>query len=408
MRSFLLFLCFFSFGQLDAQPGCTDPQANNYQPAATENDGSCTYAPTAYAPGQVANLPPDLEECSGLAWFGSRLWTHEDGGNGDVLYAIDTLTGAKIQTLTLPNTDNTDWEDLAENDEYLFIGDFGNNGGDRTDLRIYRIKKTDLLAGTAIPTTIDFSFSDQTDFSTANNANDFDCEAFFYWNDSLHLFSKNWLNFKTRHYVLPATPGTHTAQLRDSLNVQGQITAADISETGHAVLLGYNVNTGETFLWLLFDFAGSDVFSGNKRKISTGLALFTSQPEGIVFKNETQGYICSERYSALPQKLLSFDIGQWVNGTTSTHETQAAAGFRILPNPFQSAFSIEFFENTAGPTWLSLLDGNGRAVYKKQIGRVQRGELLNVDFGKNTLPSGIYTLVLERENYLQSAQVLKI
>lgn len=407
MRTFLLLLCFFSIKTLDAQPGCTDPLASNYDPAATENDGSCTYPATAYSPALVAQLPADLEECSGLAFFADRLWTHEDGGNDDVLYLIDTLTGAKLQTITLPNTDNTDWEDLAENDEYLFIGDFGNNGGDRTDLSIYRIKKTDLLSGSVIPSTIHFSFSDQTDFTNSPNANDFDCEAFFFWNDSLHLFSKNWLNFKTRHYVLPAEPGTHIAQLRDSLNVQGQITGADISNEGNAVLLGYNVNTGETFLWLLFDFVGSNVFSGNKRKISTGLALFTSQPEGIVFKNETQGYICSERYSTLPQKLLSFDIGQWVGGTNSTRETQQAQGFRVLSNPFHTEFSIEFFEKTKSPSWLTLLDRNGKTVFKKQIGHVQKGDLLKIDLGKNTLPSGIYTLLLERRNELQSVQVVK-
>ncbi len=408
MRKLLFFLCFLSFKTLDAQPGCTDPLANNYDPAATENDGSCIYPATAYSPILVAQLPSDLEECSGLAHFADRLWTHEDGGNGDVLYVIDTLTGAKLQTITLPNTDNTDWEDLAENDEYLFIGDFGNNGGDRTDLRIYRIKKTDLLSGSVIPSTIHFSFSDQTDFTNSPNANDFDCEAFFFWNDSLHLFSKNWLNFKTRHYVLPAEPGTHIAQLRDSLNVQGQITGADVSDTGNAVLLGYNVNTGETFLWLLFDFVGSNFFSGNKRKISTGLALFTSQPEGVVFKNETQGYICSERYSALPQKLLSFDIGQWVDGVSAAHETQQGQGFRVFPNPFQTAFTIEFFEKNEGPALLKLLDENGSAVWKKQLAQVQEGALIKIDMGENALPSGVYTLIIKEKNGIESTLLLKL
>ena len=68
--------------------------------------------------------------------------------------------------------------------------------------------------------------------------------------------------------MLPSTPGEHVAELRDSLNVQGQVTAADISDDGKALLLGYNTSTSEAFLWLLFDFKGSRFFTGNKRPIS--------------------------------------------------------------------------------------------------------------------------------------------
>ncbi len=31
-------------------PGCKDPMANNYNAAATVNDGSCTYDVTSYTP----------------------------------------------------------------------------------------------------------------------------------------------------------------------------------------------------------------------------------------------------------------------------------------------------------------------------------------------------------------------
>ncbi|HHM20593.1 MAG TPA: T9SS C-terminal target domain-containing protein, partial [Bacteroidetes bacterium] len=294
------------------QPGCTDPLAINYDPSATENDGSCLYPPTTYQPAEIATLA--LTECSGLIYFDDHLWTLLDSGNPDNIYELDTLTGAVIQTQAIPNADNKDWEDFAQDAEHIYIGDFGNNGGDRTDLRIYKIKKTDLLAGNPDPQLIEFVFSDQTDFTPAHNANNYDCEAFFFRDDSLHLFSKNWLDFKTRHYVLPAQPGSHTAQLRDSLFVQGQITSADISENGTVLLLGYNTSTSETFLWLLFDFDGNRFFSGNKRRISLGSALTTSQVEGIAFSDTHRGYICSERFSVLPPKLLMFDIAPYISG----------------------------------------------------------------------------------------------
>lgn len=406
MRLFVFFLLIcVSCEQPDAQPGCTDPQALNFNPLAMENDGSCLYNPTSYTPGQIALLPSGLDECSGLAFFANRLWTHEDGGTPDQLYVIDTLTGALLQIITIANADNLDWEDLAEDEEHLYIGDFGNNFGDRTDLRILKLKKSDLLAGTATPELIEFSFSDQAVFTPAQNANDFDCEAFFFWNDSLHLFSKNWLNFKTRHYVLPATPGSHVAQLRDSLAVQGQITGADITDDGKAVLLGYNVSTGETFLWLLFDFPGSRFFSGNKRKISLGSALLVSQPEGIVFRNETYGYICSERYSALPQKLLRFDIRQWTENPSMAAENFESAGISVAPNPFSVSLSIDFQKVIPGLVSLLLVDANGKTVRNQSL----KDQITPGRFRLETdgLPSGSYWLVVWSEEKVYSGMVVK-
>ena len=353
-----------------AQPGCTDPQATNFDPAATENDGSCLYAPTSFQPPIIGTLPEDLEECSGLAFFGGSLWTHLDGGNPDQLFTLDTLTAEKLQTITVPNSDNHDWEDLAEDDEHLYIGDFGNNDGDRTDLRIYKIKKADLLAGAVSPELIEFSFSDQTDFTPMHNENNFDCEAFFFWQDSLHLFSKNWVDFKTRHYVLPASPGTHVAELRDSLNVQGQITAADITEDGKVLLLGYNVSTIEAFIYLLFDFHGSDFFSGNKRRISMGQANLTSQTEGLVFRDMRRGYICSESLSVFPQRLLSFDIEEWVDNPVSAESTvgPGSGKLSVFPNPAGDFIHLkmEGFPN-GDDLVLHIYGAKGEIVFSKKI-----------------------------------------
>ena len=54
-----------------------------------------------------------------------------------------------------------------------------------------------------------FSYPDQVSFERKLNNNNFDCEAFFYYHDSLHLFSKNWSDFKTKQYVVPSDTGTY-------------------------------------------------------------------------------------------------------------------------------------------------------------------------------------------------------
>jgi len=325
--------------------GCTDPQALNFDENASENDGTCVYQETNYVLTLIAELPQELKECSGSEMANSHLWVHNDGGNENEIYRIDSLTGEILQTVVIANAQNEDWEDVAKSENYFYIGDFGNNSGNRTDLRIYRINKNDLSNDLISAQFINFNFSDQVDFSENNNNHDFDCEAFFYYNGQLHLFSKNWVDNQTRHYILSAEPGTHTAQLTETFDVGGLITSANISDNNEVVLLGYT-ELGFNFMWLLFDFDGDDFFSGNKRKILLGNGFTNSQTEGITFRENGYGYIVSEQFKVndqitLPQKMLSFSINQWTNGTTSIQDISILEMINIYPNPVKNSFEVK-------------------------------------------------------------------
>lgn len=114
--------------------GCTDPQAMNYDPEATQNDGSCFYPETYFTPDQYLMLPSTVDETSGLIFWADGIWTFNDSGGDPTLYKVDTLNGEIIQHATITNGINVDWEDIAQDDDHIYIGDFGNNGGDRQDL----------------------------------------------------------------------------------------------------------------------------------------------------------------------------------------------------------------------------------------------------------------------------------
>ncbi|MCC6724868.1 MAG: T9SS type A sorting domain-containing protein [Saprospiraceae bacterium] len=397
-------ICFainsFSIACANAQTGCTDPQALNFDPAAQENDGSCAYPPTTYFPTQVANLPAAITEASGAEFFDGKLWVHQDGGVSPAIHSIDTLTGAVLETISLDTLENKDWEDLAADDDYLYIGDFGNNYGNRMDFRIYRVKKTDLSAVSIPADTINFTFSDQTSFPSLYHKHNFDCEAFIALGDSLHIFSKRWLDFTTHHYVLPKTPGTHVAQLRDSLDVGFLTSSADVSSDGTILLLGYDT-TSATSLWLLWDYPGTQFFAGNKRKITLGNALNMSQSEGIAFRSPTTGFICTERLSVLPQRLLRFDVATWLNNPSATVASQNKLAFKVSPNPFSSEITIDYQAFIEKRARLSVINEQGQLLLETPILHAKM-QLTTQDW-----PNGIYFLVIQSGGQISMQKLVK-
>ena len=279
-----LWLCHPAMAQV---AGCTDPLSNNYNPQATVNNGTCTYSSASVAPGSSVNLSDEVEETSGLVKWEERLLTHND--NTDLkLYSLDSISGAVLETFAVTGTSNTDWEEIAQDNQYIYIGDFGNNSNDnRTNLRIIRVGKEELLSGDIQANSIHFSYSNQTNFAlTGGNNTDFDCEAFVVANDSIYLFTKQWVSKKTSVYAFPKTPGTHIAQLRSTYDVSGLITGATYQEDKKLVVLtGYSTLL-QPFFYLLYDFKGHEFFSGNKRKISMSSMGF-HQVEGIATTNPT-------------------------------------------------------------------------------------------------------------------------
>src|SRR5690349_7001177 len=173
-RSYMLLLFLLTYYISPAQVnGCPDPAANNYNSAATLNDGSCAYNDVPIKPVLKTNLNTKLNESSGLIWWNNQVWTHNDSGGEPAIYAIDTATGNIIKKVTIANATNVDWEDIAQDSTYIYIGDFGNNAnGNRQDLKIYRVKKADVKSKTSVKAAIiNYTYNDQTSFTPAGSNN---------------------------------------------------------------------------------------------------------------------------------------------------------------------------------------------------------------------------------------------
>ena len=390
-----------------AQSGCPDPRATNYNSGARTNDGSCQYAPTSTTLVLKAPLPA-VPETSGLQHTSQGLWTFNDSGNPPVLFKVDSTTGNVLQEVRITNFANVDWEDIAADAQYLYVGDFGNNNGNRRDLRVLRVPKSGIgpaASESVAAEAIAFSYPDQTNFAPGTNNHNFDCEAFFYRNDSLHLFTKNWADLRTTYYTIPARPGTHVARFKGSFNVNGLITAADLNAAGtEGALLGYNQNTGATFLWLLSDFQGNALFKGNKRRIELPNALTIGQAEGLGFVDRYRLLISNEqlnRVLTVPARLYSLSTSRWLAPAQplATPKAQLLA-FSIAPNPASQHLRIARTSTTDNLA-LTLLDLQGRSLLTARL----PANRASLELPVAHIAAGLYVLRVESSSGTHSVRV---
>lgn len=91
-----------------------------------------------------------IDEASGLASSQlavDALWMHNDSGDRPRLYAVNSQTGALLNTVLLNDAEATDWEDMASyrlrDQAWLLIGDIGDNRARRQHLTLYGLPEPD-------------------------------------------------------------------------------------------------------------------------------------------------------------------------------------------------------------------------------------------------------------------------
>jgi len=191
----------------------------------------------------LKKVPDTLDENSGLIYWRGLLWTHNDSGGKAEVYGFDPKKGNIEIVIEIENSLNTDWEDIAQDERYIYIAETGNNRGTRTDLQVLRFEKQKISFDTKQKVSVEkisFKYADQTDFSDRNLNNEHDCEAIIAHNDTIYLFSKDWVKQITKVYALPNIAGSHVIEAIDSFNVNGLVTGADLSSNGQLALVGYN------------------------------------------------------------------------------------------------------------------------------------------------------------------------
>ena len=390
----LLFLATFSYASAQ-NPGCTDPKSPGYDPSATENDGSCTYGATNYNPNKISNLPAQIKETSGLMLHNGVLWNHNDGGNATILYGLNPETGSILRTVQVSGGSNIDWEDITKDDTYGYIGDFGNNNGNRSNLRILRFPLEQLEDDTVFVETISFSYPDQTDFSSRPQNNNFDAEAMISLGDSIYIFSKNWVNLRTKLYAVPKEPGNHVARLDGEIYADGLITGAAFNPADSVILLTGYTKVLSPIIWLLWDFRDTKVFGGNKRKININLPLH--QMEAVEWQSGSSYLITNEALESpanVAAAMFRVNTGAWISTQpTILPQNPLKKSLELFPNPACDAISLVWQPQQDQPIDIQVFQSDGILAYELQD-QPNTGKL-TLDIWH--LPPGNYWVILRDE-----------
>lgn len=238
---------------------------------------------------EVAVFSDTLSENSGLTFFKENLLTINDSGNSSEVFTINKKNGTIINRIAT-NLKNTDWEAITSDSIHIYIGDFGNNLGNRKDLKVFQIPSDSITNAKEIP----YYYPEQKEFVPKNLKNNFDAEAMIYLNGKIHIFTKEWASKATSHYTIdPQISEIQAAEKLETFPTDFVVTDASYFNK-KLYLVGYTKNT-EVFLSVFNETKKGFFFETKPRKFYLGSALSVGQIEGIAV-NQTGIYISGEKF----------------------------------------------------------------------------------------------------------------
>ncbi len=261
---------------------------------------------------RVAFLDNKLRETSGLLMYQEKLYSINDGGNSAEIIELESKTGKILHFISVAFP-NQDWEAIYLHENKFFIGDFGNNLGTRKDFQIYSfsLSKENILSN---PSVLTFTYPNQKDFTPRNRNHNYDMEAMVYYEDKLHLFSKEWQSKTTTHYTInPELKDVQIAQLIETINIPFLVTDACVFKE-ELYLIGYS-KKGKVCLWIFPKKEKNSVWNTTPRKFRFGSVTTIGQVEGLTV-NEKGIYISSEKFPFFASKPALYFIAHSLLGTT--------------------------------------------------------------------------------------------
>ncbi len=240
-------------------------------------------------------------EASGLASSRKNsgvLWTHNDSGGLPRIFAMN-LSGNHLGIFNLLNAENYDWEDIAagpgpvEGQQYLYIGDIGDNDKVRSSISVYRMLEP-VVDRHQTAVTMNVSDVDKLQMQYPGNQA-YDAETLLVdpVSGDLFIVTKN-TSGSSKVFRNPSPHTSHTAVTLEEVATIGlgtsmfdAITGGDISADGGMIII-----RSYSKAFILDRVVGSDLgiaFSGVKCFVPVNESL-VQQGEAIAFDPDGRGY----------------------------------------------------------------------------------------------------------------------
>ena len=192
-----------------------------------------------------------IDETSGLEIIDNQFITHNDSGGEPKLYYLNKK-GKIISERKITGVKNNDWEDITQDDKFIYVADMGNNYDTRKNLCVIKIPKD--KNSVINPEIIKFNYPEQNDFRY-KKLSQFDAEALISINEFLIIFTKNRATKKTDIYSLPKNGGEYEAKKIGSLNTQSIITGGDYDQENELLILTSTISFDEYYILKIKDFS---------------------------------------------------------------------------------------------------------------------------------------------------------
>ena len=170
------------------------------------------------------------------------LWVHNDSGDKPQLYAIDR-EGRLLSIYTVTGATARDWEDIAigpgptPNQDYLYIGDIGDNNGKYPSITVYRVPEPNVSSESSTPTVKPTAPADSIVLTYPDAPRD--AETLFVDPHSKDIYIISKREMACRLYCAPYPQSTEksTILVFKTLLPLGFIVGGDISTDGQFIII---------------------------------------------------------------------------------------------------------------------------------------------------------------------------
>lgn len=304
-----------------------------------------------------------IDEASGLVASRQNpdvFWTHNDSGDAARLYAFSS-DGSHLGVYSVAGAAAFDWEDLAigpgptPGQQYLYVGDIGDNFALRSSIQVYRVPEP-MVDAQAGPVTTTLSGAESITLQYPDGARDAETLMVDPVTRDLYLVTKREAAVRVYRAAYPQpTSGVVTLESVTTLDIT-QATAGGISPSGDGILIK---TYSEAFHWCRGPGQGvGEALAGAKVTVP-----YVTEPQGEAIAWDAGGlgyFTVSEEPGGIPARLYSYP-----RIPTSVDVPAGSRGPTLeptFPNPSNPRSQVRYRLPEAGLVSVVVYDAHGRRV----------------------------------------------